>query len=91
MYEGGKKVKTCKEIAKRIQERSLSAYIYCEQTVQLEQRGMHRIWGIDPIAFLTPKTGASLDRRLPVARWAEDLALLPFYIAYRSPTVSPTG
>lgn len=60
------KSKTCKEITKAIQERSLSAYIRCEQAVQLEQRGVERIWGIDHIAFLTSKAGANLDRKLPL-------------------------
>lgn len=50
--------KAHQEITKGIQERSISAYV-C-----LERRGIHEIWSIDPIIFLTSRTGVNLDRKL---------------------------
>lgn len=56
MKKQGKKAH--QEITKGIQERSTSAYV-C-----LERRGIHEIWSIDPIIFLTSRTGVNLDRKL---------------------------
>lgn len=58
--------KACQEITKGIQEMSTSAYVCCEQTAHLEKRGIHEIWSIDPIIFLTSKTEFNLDRKLPL-------------------------
>lgn len=78
------KSKACQEITKGVQDKSMSAYICWEQTEHLEQRGIHEIWSIDPIIFLTSKTGFSLDRKLPLLGgkiWLCSLCIL--HIDYR--------
>lgn len=84
VYEGEKK-QNMQGNHKENTKEELICYICCEQTIQLEQRGMQRIWGIDPIACLTPKVGADLDRKLPLLGglkiWLRFLCIL--YIDYR--------
>lgn len=83
-YEGEKK-QNMQGNHKENTKEELICYICCEQTIQLEQRGMQRIWGIDPIACLTPKVGANLDRKLPLLGglkiWLCSLCIL--YIDHR--------
>lgn len=78
------KGKACQEITKGIQERSVSAYICCEQTAHLEKWGTPEIWSIDPVIFLTSKTGFNLDRKLPLLGGKIQLcSLCTLYIDYR--------